>query len=70
LPVEKDAWRGSFRLADLAHIYAMVGEKDKAVDLLQRLLTIPSEFSVPYVRLDPRWKSLRGNKRFDDLLKP
>jgi serine/threonine protein kinase/tetratricopeptide (TPR) repeat protein len=70
LPVEKDTWRGSFRLGDLAHIYAMVGDKDKAIDVLQRLISIPSEFSATYIRLDPKWKSLRGNKRFEALVKP
>ncbi len=69
LPVEKEAWRGSFRLADLALIHAMVGNQDKAIDILQRLLTIPSEFSVASVRLDPKWKSLRGNRRFEALMK-
>jgi serine/threonine-protein kinase len=69
LPVEKDAWRGSFRLGDLAHIYAMVEEKDKAIDLLQRLISIPSEFSIASIRLDPRWKPLHGNQRFENLVK-
>ena len=26
LPVTKDAWRGPYRVADLARIYVMVGE--------------------------------------------
>jgi TolB-like protein/Flp pilus assembly protein TadD len=69
LPVEKEAWRGSFRLADLANVYAMVGDQDKAIDLLQRLITIPSELSATFIRLDPRWKSLRGNKRFEAMTK-
>jgi eukaryotic-like serine/threonine-protein kinase len=69
LPVEKEAWRGSFRLADLALIHTMLGNQDKAVDLLQRLLKIPSEFSATYIHLDPKWKPLHGNKRFEDLVK-
>jgi eukaryotic-like serine/threonine-protein kinase len=69
LPVEKEAWRGSFRLADLALIHAMLGNQDKAIDILQRLLAIPSEFSANYIRLDPKWKPLHGNKRFEDLVK-
>ncbi|HET9130334.1 MAG TPA: tetratricopeptide repeat protein, partial [Terriglobia bacterium] len=69
LPVEKEAWRGTFRLADLAEIYAMTGEHDKAIDLLKRLLSIPSEFSVNSIRLDPRWNALHGEKRFQDILK-
>ena len=70
LPVENEAWRGSFRLADLALIYAMTGNRDKAVDVLKRLITIPSELSATQVRLDPKWKPLRGNKRFEALVNP
>ena len=69
LPVEKEAWRGTFRLADLADIYAMAGNQDKAIDILQRLLSIPSEFSANYLRLDPKWRTLRGNKRFEAMVK-
>jgi len=69
LPIEKEAWRGSFRLGDLAQIYAMVGSPEKAIDVLQRLLSIPSEFSTNSVRLDPKWKSLHSDKRFEALLK-
>ena len=69
LPVEKEAWRGTFRLIDLAKIHAMVGNQEKAIDLLERLLSIPAELSPVYLRLDPTWKSLRGNKRFDELIK-
>ncbi len=68
LPVEKEAWRGAYRLLDLARIYVMVGEQSRAVDLLERLISIPSELSATYIRLDPEWKSLHGNARFERLV--
>lgn len=68
LPVEKDAWRGTHRLTDLAQVYMMVGEQEKAVDLLARLLSIPSEISKPVLRKSPTWKGLGGNKRFQSLV--
>ena len=68
LPVEKEAWRGSFRLIDLAKIYAMTGNHEKAIDLLERLLSIPSEVSGVYLKIDPSWNSLRTNKRFQQLI--
>lgn len=68
LPVEKEAWRGAFRIFDLARIYAMTGEQDKAVDELERLLSIPSETSTVWLKVDPVWKELRGNKRFQKLV--
>ena len=69
LPVEKEAWRGSFRLADLAKVHTMLGHSDKAVELLKRLLSIPSEFSPNLLRLDPAWKNLRGNVKFEEMVR-
>jgi Flp pilus assembly protein TadD len=69
LPVEKEVWRGSHRLIDLAMVYTMVGEHDKALDLFERLLSIPSELSGQLLKLDPTWKPLRENKRFQALVK-
>jgi tetratricopeptide (TPR) repeat protein len=66
--VEKEAWRGSFRLIDLAKIYAMTGDQEKAIDTLERLLSIPSEVSGVLLKIDPSWNSLRSNKRFQKLV--
>jgi serine/threonine protein kinase/tetratricopeptide (TPR) repeat protein len=68
LPVEKEAWRGSFRLHDLAKIYAMVGEHEKAIDILERLLSIPCEVSVSLLKIEPWWQSLHNNERFQKLV--
>ncbi|MGA7161789.1 MAG: hypothetical protein WBZ48_12345, partial [Bacteroidota bacterium] len=68
LPVEKEAWRGSYRLADLARIYAMTGDQDLAVDALEHLLSIPCEVSATFLKIDPRWISLRENKKFQTLV--
>ena len=68
LPIEKEAWRGSFRLLELAEIYVMIGEHEKALDLLERLMTIPSELSPAYLKLDPTWRPLKNNKRFQKLV--
>ena len=46
----------------------MTGDQEKAVDILERLLNVPSEISTTWLKLDPRWKSQRGNKRFESLL--
>ena len=68
LPVEKEAWRGSFRLCDLAKIYAMVGEQEKAVDILERLLALPCEVSVPILKIESWWIPLKNNTRFQKLM--
>jgi len=68
LPVSKEAISGSFRVDDLARIYVMVGEFDAAIDQLEFLLSIPSELSIPLLRLDPAWNPLRDHPRFKKLL--
>ncbi len=68
-PVSKDALDGPGVVKQLAQIYVMVGEYDKAVDRLEYLLSIPSEITIPYLRIDPTWTPLRNHPRFQKLLK-
>ncbi len=68
LPVNKEAVGGLFRVEDLARIYVMVGEYDKAIDQLEFLLSIPGELSIPLLRLDPVWAPLRDHPRFRKLV--
>ena len=68
MPVSKDAWRGIHRVEDLAQIYSMVGEYDKAIDQIEYLLSIPGELSIPLLRIDPKWDPLRNHPRFQKLL--
>jgi TolB-like protein len=56
-----------------ARVLALFGEKDKAIEILQRLLqtrysgwaTVP--LTPTLLRLDPDWDNLRGNSRFEKL---
>jgi tetratricopeptide (TPR) repeat protein len=68
LPVSKEYWRGIYRVRDLAQVYVMVGEYDKAFDQIEYLLSIPSELSVALLKLDPVWAPLRGLPRFHKLV--
>jgi eukaryotic-like serine/threonine-protein kinase len=68
LPISKEAWNGYYRELDLAKIYAMVGEYDLAIDKVDYLLSIPGELSVPYIKIDPVWKPLLDNPRFQKVL--
>ncbi len=68
LPVSKEAWRGAYRVEDLARIYVMVGEYDAAIDRLEFLLSRPGLLSVALLRLDPTWDPLRDHPRFQRLL--
>jgi serine/threonine-protein kinase len=68
MPISKDAEEGSFQSIELAKIYARVGEADKALDLIEELLSIPCWLSVGLLRLDPVWDPLRDHPRFQALL--
>ena len=68
LHVNKDAMKGPHRIADLARIYAMVGEYELAIRRLEYLLSIPSRLSIPLLGLDPAWDPLRDHPRFKKLV--
>ncbi|MCL7965468.1 MAG: hypothetical protein M8857_00020 [marine benthic group bacterium] len=68
MPPEVEAWRGTYRLRDLALVYAMTGRSGEAIEILQSLLVMPADFSVRDLRLDPYWDDLRGDPRFEALL--
>jgi Flp pilus assembly protein TadD len=69
LPIEREAWRGATRVEELARIYALVGEHEAAIELLELLLSRPSQMSVALLRLDPVWDPIRDHPRFQALLK-
>ncbi|MGC2626872.1 MAG: protein kinase [Candidatus Udaeobacter sp.] len=74
-PIEKDAIRGPFPIEILARVAAQMGEPDRAIAALQKLLSIPyaglSE-NVPLtpalLRLDPMFDPLRNDPRFQKLV--
>jgi serine/threonine protein kinase/tetratricopeptide (TPR) repeat protein len=69
LPATKDAFLGPAIQEGLAEVYVLVGENEKALDQLELLLKMPSELSPGWLRIDPTYASLRGNPRFERLLK-
>ena len=68
MPLSEDAWRGAHRALDLAEVLAVVGERESAIDELERLLSDPSPISVGLLVLDPIWDPLRDHPRFQALL--
>jgi hypothetical protein len=69
LPSGKDAVAGPKGEETLASVEALVGDKDRAIPRLQRLLEIPySDCLTPaLLRLQPPWDPLRGDPRFQKL---
>jgi len=76
-PESQNAFHGAARTSNLAVVYALVGEADQAITLIERLLSIPgpvecSDFpnnmTLADLRLRWEWDALRDNPRFQKIL--
>ncbi|UCF04105.1 MAG: tetratricopeptide repeat protein, partial [bacterium] len=65
---DHDAIRIKEREWDLATIYLLLGEHDKALDHIDHLMSVPSFVSVPFLKIHPMLDSLRDNLRFQKIL--
>jgi TolB-like protein/Tfp pilus assembly protein PilF len=69
LPESVDAFDGPATTEALAEVYAVVGEHDKAIDLLDGLLSRPSPVTTATLKVVPIWDHIRDNPRFVEMLK-
>ena len=70
MPIGKDSQWGPRQVADLALVYAWTGERDRALEQLEIVATIPGDAPTTYgdLRFNPCWDNLRGDKRFDKIV--
>jgi TolB-like protein/thioredoxin-like negative regulator of GroEL len=69
MPIAKDSLNGPAAVANFALVYAWTGERDRALDQLEIVATIPG-LAPTYgdLKFNPCWDSLRGDKRFDKIV--
>ena len=68
MPISKDAANGAYDQHQLARIYILVGEPEKALDQIDPLLKMPYLLSPGWLRIDPAFAPLKGNPRFERML--
>jgi tetratricopeptide (TPR) repeat protein len=68
VPESTDAFDGPDFAIALAQIYSWTGEKDKALQIIERSLSIPAGITAPMLKVDPVWEPLHGDPRFQALL--
>ena len=67
VPMSRNAVTGANFQHQRARIYLLVGEREQALDVLERLLAMPYYLSPGWLRIDPNFASLRGDPRFERL---
>ncbi len=68
MPVAKEAWRGVYRLGELAAVHAWVGNADSAIAHLDALLSRPGELTTYILRREPAWDPLRDEPEFERMV--
>ena len=68
MPVSKNAIEGALLTKYLAAIYAWTGDKDRALEQLDKAVHLPCYLSYGELRLHPIWDPLRGDSRFEQIV--
>jgi TolB-like protein len=68
MPISKDIYDGALVLEGLAQVYAWSGESDRAIELLQKLVSMPGYTNYGRLKLHPLWSPLHGNPRFEKIV--
>ena len=68
LPESKDTFEGPRVTEGAAEVHAILGDNDRAIELLDGLLNRPSDLTVATLKLNPVWDPLRNDPRFQALL--
>jgi tetratricopeptide (TPR) repeat protein len=68
MPISKDIYDGALVLEGLAQVYTWSGDRDRAIGLVQKLVTMPGYVNYVRLKLHPLWSPLRGDPRFEKIV--
>jgi TolB-like protein/DNA-binding SARP family transcriptional activator len=68
LPYPAGGSESTLMPANLARIYTLLGEQDKAMDQLAIVFSRPGPLSAAWLRVDPFWDPLRANPQFQRMV--
>jgi TolB-like protein/Tfp pilus assembly protein PilF len=68
MPISKDIYDGALVLEGLAQVYTWSGDRDRAIELVQKLVAMPSYINYGRLKLHPLWSPLRGDPRFEKIV--
>src|SRR6476619_5979011 len=66
-PESKDAFEGPQITEQVAQVYAILGDNARAIELLDELLSRPSEVTSQSLKLNPAWDPIRNDPAFQAL---
>lgn len=66
-PESKDAFEGPPITEQAAQVYAILGDNARAIELLDGLLSRPSEVTLQALKINPAWDPLRNDSGFQAL---
>ena len=62
------AFHASYLQQQVAWTHILLGNHEKALDLLEPLLKVPYYLTPAWLLIDPNFDPLRGNPRFERLI--
>jgi TolB-like protein/Tfp pilus assembly protein PilF len=68
LPESKDAFSGPEITEGVAQVHTILGDNDRAIEMLDGLLSRPSSVTVQGLKVNPIWDPLRSDPRFQALM--
>jgi hypothetical protein len=68
MPISKDIYDGALILEGLAQVYRWTGDRNRAIELAQKLLTVPGYINYGRLKFHPLWAPLRSDPRFEKIV--